>query len=180
MLNKNTGFSLAELLLSVLILANIAVFTIPKIISAQNDAMRKAVFKETYSTVITIIYTGLQVGEVSRTSPNMYDYVSSKINAVRLCDTHAYNQGCWPQNSDCPWAGSETAEQAMVLPSGAVIAGIRNGVNYESFLIDWNGPDGPNTCGNDQISLIYQLSNTLPQIFYPQGTESETLFRQLF
>lgn len=123
-----SGFTLAELLLALVILGVVAMFTIPKILSVQNDSQRKAVFKETYSTVITIVYQGLQQGELPRTSPNMYDYLSSKINAVKLCDTHAYNQGCWPQNSDCPWAGSETAEQGMVLASGATITGIRNGL----------------------------------------------------
>jgi len=177
---KTNGFTLSELLISLAILGVIAAFTIPKILSSQNDAQRKAVFKETYATITTIIYNGLQQGELPRTSPNMYDFVSQKINAVKLCDTHSFNQGCWPQSSDCTWAAAELAEPGMVLPSGAVIAGLRNGLDYEGFLVDWNGPAEPNTCGNDQISLIYQLSNSLPTIFYPDGTESETLFSQLF
>ena len=52
------GFSLPELLLVLLILGNIAAFSIPKVLSAQTDAKKTAILKETYTTVNQIYYQG--------------------------------------------------------------------------------------------------------------------------
>jgi hypothetical protein len=57
-------------------------------------------------------------------------------------------------------------EPGFVLPNGAVAAGFNAGFNnvdevwgYNGIIVDWNGADGPNIDGDDQINLTYYYNN---------------------
>lgn len=67
-----TGFTLAELLVALLILGVIAMFTIPKVLSAQQNGQNKAVAKET-AAMISAAYQQAQLNGVVTTGTSMAD-----------------------------------------------------------------------------------------------------------
>ena len=95
-LNRGKGFTLAELLIALLIIAEIATFTIPKVLTSQYDARRKAVFKEVIGMVNAVQYQGWQMGEITVAESKSYFF--SHINAVKVCTSNSSTEGCWPQS----------------------------------------------------------------------------------
>lgn len=178
----SAGFTLAELLIALLILAEIATFTIPKILYAAQQQQKTAIFKETLSTISAVIYQGYIMGSI--TSGSNGTYLMNNINAVKLCTSNAMTQGCHPQG------GSESTEPGMVLHNGVTIAGWNNnGGSSNGFVVDWNGSAGSNLQGDDQmyLYLCYGTSSCSvggstikPGTIGPGGAASITLYQSLF
>lgn len=152
-IHKAKAFSLAELLLVLLILGNVAAFTIPKILSATQASQRITVFKQTLATINQLIYNGYITGDI-RTARRFSTYFNNNLNYVKQCQT--------PPN-DCfafSWAAlNNTGEYDYVLSNGAVISGVDNSTNavlvdgYDRMFVDWNGLAGPNTEGDDVLGI---------------------------
>jgi prepilin-type N-terminal cleavage/methylation domain-containing protein len=152
---QSIGFTLAELLIALAILGEIATFTLPKIISAQQNAKQLAVIKETVATLSEVLYVGTQFGEID--DSNFDTYMLSKVNAVKLCPNNVRDDGCMPQ--DLPYTTFPTYK-GFILPNGAAVACGRAPTTPSGAgecLIDWNGTDGPNLKHNDQldVNLVY-------------------------
>ena len=145
------GFSLAELLLALLILGSIATFTIPKVITASNNSKKHAIIKESIATLNEVTYLGVITIELQ---PNTVDsYYTSKINAVKACPNDAVAEGCWLASVPSALASDRT-EPGVVMHNGSWIAGFESfSDNIEHITMDWNGATGPNLEGDDQICL---------------------------
>jgi prepilin-type N-terminal cleavage/methylation domain-containing protein len=166
---RSVGFTLTELLISLAILGEIATFTIPKILTSQQSAKRAAVLKESISTIQAVIYNGILTRNLTLT--NSYSYISSNVNAVKLCPTNARTEGCWTQ----PLFDSNPQGPGFILPNGATVSGFEtpwspndngNGQWAGYFFIDWNGADGPNLEGQDQMILVYGFGTATWQNAY--------------
>ena len=143
------GFSLPELLISLMILAEIATFTIPKVLASSQNQQKRAVFKEAIATLSGVVNNGTITGNLNKTS-NLYSYLSTSMNAVKLCPSNASTEGCWTNMS---WLSEET-EAGILLHSGVAIAGIRStAAGFDNIVIDWNGSAGPNTEGDDRLFM---------------------------
>ena len=146
--SRKSGFSIAELLISVMILGEIATFTIPKILIAQQNQRKIAVFKESLATISVAVYNTCQFPD-TYSGMSIYNAVSSQINTVKLCPNNALTEGCSPTSS----LGDNT-EGGFVLHNGASLGGLQGTTNTtDNSLLDWNGLDGPNIAGDDQIRL---------------------------
>lgn len=77
-------------------------------------------------------------------------YVPSHLNAVKICSVNAAAEGCWPQTNDI---GVESNEPGFVLSNGVTIAGMNLFTGANGVIVDWNGTQGPNLRGDDQIYL---------------------------
>lgn len=133
-----SGFTLAELLIALTILGVIAVFTIPKILQAQQDSRNKAVLRETYGALSSIYEEGFLKGTM--THGNTVSYLAGRLNAVKICPNDAYAEGCTGIYNWGPgWGG-------FVLHSGALVM-VWQGGSVEDFNIDANGDTPPNTWG---------------------------------
>ena len=186
------GFSLPELLLVLLILGNIAAFSIPKILHSQEGAQRKAVFRETIAAYNEAFYVGIltnqfQAGNCATCAANevpLNAYVKTSMNYVKWCD-QAFADGCWV-NAAC----LEPTEPAQILASGASTCGIRDKLttqNNDNFWIDWDGPTrGSNLEGIDQIRVRICIKDGCPNgqrpgtvIPYPSAA-STALYEEIF
>jgi prepilin-type N-terminal cleavage/methylation domain-containing protein len=139
------GFTLAELLVSLLILGEIATFTIPKILTSQQEAQKKAIFKETIATVFEITRTAaLDTSQVA-TPSLMKQHFRNNLNYTKECVSNLAAEGCLVYGDSANTSG-------FVLTNGAVILSI-NGVlqGRETIAIDWNGSAGPNLGGDDLL-----------------------------
>lgn len=151
---RQSGFTLAELLIALSILGVIAVFTVPKVLQSQQDSKRLSILKESIATVSEILYEGWTEKKINASSNGLY--ILDHLNAVKVCRTDATAQGCWdPSVSDPSGATSEATRPGAILHNGAVVAGLDdyNDPDYNSFVMDWNGSLPPNVEGDDQIRL---------------------------
>lgn len=157
-LNCNKGFTLAELLISLAILGVIATFTIPKVISAQQNQQKTAVLKETIAAISGVLMQGLQTGQLDPAS-NTDTYFLSNLNAVKLCSTNSETEGCW----DVATQGSrmERDEPGLIMHNGATVVGFNDSGNPSNgVMIDWNGTAGPNLQGDDQLHIAYCVTDS--------------------
>lgn len=153
------AFTLAELLIALVILAEIATFSIPKILVSVENQQKKAAFKETIAALSEAVYMGTIDGSLTKDT-SLAPYLASKLNAVKICLSNASTEGCWTNTG---WVGEES-EAGFLIHSGVSIAGIRTstGEGFDNILMDWNGSAGPNTEGNDRIffTLCWDRSAT--------------------
>lgn len=152
--SKNNAFSLAELLIALAILAVIAMFSIPKILSSNNSAKKMAVFKETLSAMQNLLYDGRRDGSIT-SAPTYQTYMLNHVNATLICSTNSSTQGCWDTSVQGTPSG-DTARPGFIFANGARVIGIENALNADGsdgIWMDWNGLDLPNTVGDDQLKI---------------------------
>lgn len=149
------GFTLAELLIALLILGVISAFTIPKILANQQNQEKKAVMRETIAALSEVIYTGKMKGEI--TTSNAFQYVLDHVNALKLCPTNSLTEGC------AVAAMYQETTPGFTLPNGAWVS-VNSAVetDVKRMHIDWNGSDGPNAWGptGDTIHVLGGITNT--------------------
>ena len=179
-----TGFTLAELLVALVILGLIAKFTLPKILSGQADAKKKAVFRESIAAMKKAFYYGVQAGEVD--DGNFGTYMMDHMNHVKRCNTNAISQGCWSPDVDP--AGQGTLP-GIVLHNGACLCGLDDwdgGTGADTLALDWNCLEGPNVEGNDVLRMRAYLDNTSTSDRYgtirvdSPGSASHNLWEEIF
>src|SRR5579884_2608591 len=115
------GFTLAELLISLLIIGEIATFTIPKIISAQQNNQKIAIFKETIGAIAAVVDEGFKTGQLDPTT-NGDTYFLTNLNSVKVCNSNSSTQGCW----NTAIQGTPTAEYnepGVIMHNGAYVVG---------------------------------------------------------
>jgi prepilin-type N-terminal cleavage/methylation domain-containing protein len=125
-----TGFTLAELLISLAVLGVIAAFTIPKLLNVVGDGPKKyAIFKEIITSIEAVGYQLVYSGEGVNT--DFRSLIASKLNAV------SYN----------------TSSGILKLPNQADIRIGYNGgcgTGLADINIDYNGANtSPNLPGED-------------------------------
>jgi prepilin-type N-terminal cleavage/methylation domain-containing protein len=158
---KQKGFTLAELLIALGILAVISTFAIPKILASQANSQKKAVIREVVAALNDVTYQAVLKRDPALTPANMYVYYRDHLNVVRACpgsvNGPANDEKCWTQPFNVSGA---FAFQGFVLHNGATLASFTNccdlggGQIGNTIAVDWNGPAPPNVYGEDQFELI--------------------------
>lgn len=157
LLRSEKAFTLVELLISMTLVGTITTFTIPKILSSQQNMRQKAVFAETISALNEIFVNPCLRGEI--TEANVGSYFRSHLNAVKICTSDSMAEGCW-FGTDLVAQGHT---EGVVMHNGAVIAGLDDAVGTsgtDTFMIDWDGSSGLNTHGQDQMILKAIINNS--------------------
>ncbi len=185
---ERAGFTLAELLIALAILAIIATFTIPKLLVNQQNQKRNAIFKEVIASLSQLATNANYAGVTTTT--DFRAFTRKNLNYIKLSTaSDPYTEGCWSVS------GGGFAD-AYLLPNGAMIDNI-NGpsgfINGETIDIDWNGLQGPNTVGIDIINVyacfqncktdgMISTTNTpyLPGTVGPTGLGNEQSIQDIF
>ena len=153
---KLKGFTLSELLVSLAVLGLIAGLTVPSIITSVQQAKKKAVFKEDFQALTSIISAGVLNGDFENITTwdvvnqngagSITNYFTQKLNAVRQCLTTDYTSiGC-TTNGGGTWGGDDQNKHngRWVMPNGSKIKFVwattynpQNSVGF-AILVDAN------------------------------------------
>jgi hypothetical protein len=143
------------LLISLAILGEIATFTIPKILSSQQNAQKQLVFKDTIAMLNGVVYQGMLTGEL--TDSTYFTYLQTHMNYVKYC-SNASTGGCWPGSSNISWNSSSA--KGYLLHNGAMITDVETSTDGDGVIIDYNGTAGPNLDGQDQMAVLLCWNGT--------------------
>lgn len=159
------AFTLAEVLIALVLLGVVAAFTIPKVLQNSNNQKRNAVIKETVGAFNQLSYQGVLTGELKRSNCNQY--FVQKLNVLKDCVNTA-DTSCF-----VPTAGFDA--KAVLLASGVAIGDIDGcpGFNadgsvnnsdsaeivQQKVIIDWNGPAAPNALCDDQFHVYFNVGS---------------------
>lgn len=155
------GFTLAELLIALLILGVVATFTIPKILQSNANSQRKAVFRETLATLADMTHQRAQGDQNFASIAEVKTWFSQNLNYVKRCPANPTAEGCW----SAAVGGNAGNADGYLLHNGAFISsinggGLGTGFDRETILVDWNGLNPPNTYGDDIIGLVVCVGPT--------------------
>ena len=189
MVNKTkTAFTLAEVLITLVIIGIVAALTIPTAINKYNEEVRKSQFKKLYSTLVQAIYTtemkdyygyarcnagtNGQVPQTWADCNTFYEALAKNLQVQKVCRGNAKTEGCVPtythglQRGGCEFllpSAIETTSYVYVLNNGQlIIAGVYsgNGSLIPMFMVDINGPKGPNILGKDLFEFGLEKDKT--------------------
>ena len=169
------GFTLAELLVALSVLGVMATFTIPKMLQNQENSKRKAIYRESIAAFHEAMYDGILNRTLTR-QVAVVNFFGQRLSTVKTCLTNAQTQGCFPQDY---LPDNEETEGGVLLTSGMSIAGLDKVANttngYTGIIMDWNGPNGPNLEGEDQLRLTICFDSTASG-FSVRCSRENTLF----
>lgn len=158
------GFTLAEVLITLVIIGIIATMTIPSVINAQHDKEILAKLKKTYATLSQVLmlsqsfnglYTGWGLQDNSdESSKNIFDtYIAPYLNSMKMC---VNSDGCWSSSKSKGFDGGNETE--------AKTSGI--GGNNVSFIL----ADGTYVSMDIYGSNIETVFGVTENIVYPTLT----------
>jgi len=191
------AFTLAEVLITLLIIGVIASIVVPGLIADTQNAEYKTAWKKTYAELdlATRKILSDNAGNIkgSFTSSNaLKNEYKNYLNYIKDCNDGASQGICWHASgvpkplagTSTPYANSYGTSPALILNNGALVSihlesssctNGQSGINVCGwYFIDVNGFKGPNVQGKD-ILAVYLLENSLrtmgaPNDPYPPST----------
>lgn len=174
------AFTLAEILITLVILGIIAAFTIPTAINNTKEQELKSQFAKAYSTISQALYkTEMNdfygyakcfygkdgIGTISDDCPAFFSALTKNLQVQKVCAGNSLSKGCVPTYKTPHGSGDgcsglsqnyiENINRSYVLSNGQIL--IVWGYNsWPLFLIDINGHKGPNALGKDLFPFIIE------------------------
>lgn len=180
------GFTLAEVLITLVIVGVVAAITIPNVIKNYQHMVTINRLKEAYSLLNQVIK--LSVAENGDTDKWDYTYEGSAYTGGGNNFSEKYiepylkilGKGYWqygkqtlfyPADNYYYWSASNQTSYVYNLPNGITMSILHladpNGANYSwdngysiYFTVDLNGPKKPNTGGRDMFTFILPTTKT--------------------
>jgi prepilin-type N-terminal cleavage/methylation domain-containing protein len=155
--NAHPGFTLAELLIALAILGVIAVFTIPKILMAQQNADYKAKTKEA-AAIIAEAYRVYGLQNAIGTNTKIADF-TSYINYAKVDASSTIDDKQTLASQSCSIGGCLFLHNGgVIFYTSDVMAGSAS-TNALEFYFDPNGTYGGTTNGPDKAVQMFLYYN---------------------
>ena len=147
------AFSLAELAITLGIIAILAVTLLPMISNSQAGPRKyTATLKTTMTTIENAIATELQRSDRF----DSYTLIQQTMKPEKSCPSRVDSEGCWDGFKQ-GWPSVEVAEPGFILKNGVAIGGLNTWGNstygLNGWILDANGADGPNLANVDQLTV---------------------------
>lgn len=187
MIKKKTAFTLAEVLITLLIIGVVASIVIPAIIADTQQAEFKTAWKKVYaevsqSTIKIMIDNGGTLKGLFQSNQDMINQYGNYLVYNKKCGN---NNSCWHQANTWFRYDNSSVNQnqwyGFILNNGSILAPVMFDPDCNSttssgtvpkcgwMLVDVNGFKGPNTIEKD-IFYIYILENRIA----PRGIVGDT------
>lgn len=186
-IKTKSGFTLAEVLITLGIIGIVAAFTIPTLMQNIQDAQLKTTWKKEYSTLEQASKFYLQENSTFLNVSNYADALQPYLKIIKYCNTQSSAQGCWgssgsynylktawgyaragiPVNSGNPDLG---LGQGLILADGTMISTLcpwsatcnLGGTACGYILVDVNGLKSPNKVGRDVYGVWVLQDKIVP------------------
>jgi prepilin-type N-terminal cleavage/methylation domain-containing protein len=170
---QNKGFTLAEVLITLLVIGVVASLVIPAIIQDSQDAELKTALKSFYSSIsdatrLIMFDNGGSINGLYTSNTVMRDLYANKMSITQKCDENDSPDNCWHPTSGVVkrydgdyWALTEKFP-GIKLTNGTLLlfaltypncdgqySGLISPVSCALIRVDINGFKGPNTFGKD-------------------------------
>ena len=146
--NKNQGFTLSEVLITLGIIGLLATFVISNLIHNLEEKRNSAIYKETFASFSEIFYNGYLEGRSFSSREQAFSYLQSKLDYELACPNNTLTQGCRSTTAQHNWQ----TRRGFKLKNGAVVMmdmHIPSRKLWINLMIDVNGDAPPNTGGQD-------------------------------
>jgi len=172
------GFTLAEILITLLIVGTVASLVIPALIAETQNAELKAAWKKSFAeisqaTIKMTIDNGGSLKNVFSDNNSVRDEYLLYLNHIKICND-ASNEGCWHASKKWHYLNGQDEPPlngpAFISNNGylfrfklndpACLSPAGEYTRCAGFYIDINGFKGPNTAGRD-IFAVSVLENSL-------------------
>lgn len=177
--SNQSGFSLAEMLISLVLVGVLATIAIPMILTSQTQKQKVAKFKGAVSALTKVLLTVQNDTSAGIALDNYPTVLANRLNAVRTClGNNAEAGGCLAAVTTAPPAGYPdfSTDAAVELPDGVQVSlgkvtippaspvnapGCDTASEQYATLsvIDWNGLAGPNVVGDDRLVVILSFGS---------------------
>ena len=202
---KLDAFTLAEVLITIVIIGVIAAITVPILINKYNDQKLISQFKKSYSSLLnTINRTNMidfggqadcyysDIESKNNQCSSFFQTLAKNMNVTKTCKGNAKADGCVPTYSTYGGCGGFAEDlinntiTVYLLSDGQII--IPYGYNMPLFVVDINGFKGPNKYGYDLFGFEIQekamsglyLKSTNCYTRAPGGRSSEEMIKHAF
>lgn len=169
-----SGFTLAEVLITLGIVGVVAAMTLPVITQKVEKAVLKSQIKKSYSTLSQVQQKVMfEWGDALSISngfgyKDFNDAVLANLKIIKKCEKNALAQGCIPKYtglniSQCSGFNETNVynnQPAYILSDGEIIIPY-NGDWQSLWLIDVNGLKGPNKAGYDLFDVTLASNKAL-------------------
>lgn len=194
--NKNyhriTAFTLAEVLITLLIIGVVASIVVPNLLNDTRDAELKTAWRKTFSdfsqvTTRIAADNGGTLKGVFTSYDEIYNQLKNYMNMSKYCRFGNTFGNCWHYNGDYKYLNGEVPgwmngagyilnNNVLMYLSGrnTDCDGVQN--SCLMFYIDTNGFKGPNTVGKDILGL-YILENSVKPLGYPDDSSCNNTCR---
>lgn len=193
--NKFYGFTLAEVLITLVIIGVIAAITVPSLINKTNNQETVSRLKKAYSTMAQatnriIMEEGTPKSSSATSedgwaysSENMYNLYKKYLHNAKECgsSTGCFTQGEYKHLNGTPHADFDTYEDRsrLVLSDGTQVMFQKNSPTCSNTVdgatnrcaliwVDLNGAKKPNTIGRDLFFFVIKENG-----LYPNGCDDE-------
>ena len=168
-LKNLNGFTLAEVLITLVIIGIIAAMTVPTLISKYRKQETASRLKKCFTTIKQAVnrsiadngfpdtweFTGANTNE--KVIPYAEKYILPYLQTVKVCKPSSTE--CWtypvnPISNQTNYLGMNSNCVSAILSDGSRISIIFVGDPYAYYAVDINGEKGPNTIGVDMFVFI--------------------------
>jgi prepilin-type N-terminal cleavage/methylation domain-containing protein len=182
---QNKGFTLAEVLITLLIIGVVASLVIPAIIQDSQDAELKTALRSFYSTIsnatsLIMLDNGGTVKGLFTDLTVMRDLYADKMNISGTCESSVARGNCWVNSINMIngeyWTGSTSAYPGLKLTNGILVQfhivqpncndqywGLVSPVSCGLIRVDVNGFKNPNTFGKDIFDFHVLSTSVTPR-----------------
>jgi prepilin-type N-terminal cleavage/methylation domain-containing protein len=179
---KNNGFTLAEVLITLLIIGVISSIVIPGIIQDTQQAELKTTWKKTFSdldqaTKKIKLDNGGSLEGIFKSDDNIKSIYKAYLNNVKDCNYGTAGGNCWPATPLNYLDGTSAGvmvQSSLTLNNGVLLRFIFSDTNCNvpigssginscaGIAVDVNGFKGPNTAGKDNFGVWIMQNKIVP------------------
>ncbi len=163
--NVKNGFTLSEVLITLVIIGIIAAITIPALMQSLENNNYKTQYKKAYSDLSNAVLQSVAFGEFplrelkydNEVTAEEWKIIKNSFSVQKLCENNNIYE-CWKE-ADYLWTNAPTSSnsKSFVDASGRVWALFS--LSEAGYMVDVNGDKGPNKFGKDRWVFTFAGSD---------------------